>query len=182
MALHACGVKWRVALVATVKNNMDVRYKNPQRKYPAHFPPLEKHNRTIIIFLTVCSNDRKKIFATKSFHCLLRKAWDENRDWVVGSYVIMPDHIHLFCSPATAYPSSLKRWIAKWKSYCSRNWLGRDFMHIWQKDSWDRQLRQSESYREKGEYVRMNPVRKGLVRLPEEWPFQGVMPNLIWTD
>jgi len=156
--------------------------KLPERGHPAHFPPVEKNNRAIVLFLTVCSKDRKKIFDSPEFHSLIRNAWAENREWAVGSYVIMPDHIHLFCSPATAYPASLKRWVMKWKSYCSRNWHDRKFGEIWQRDYWDRQLRQSDSYREKSDYIRMNPVRKGLVSLSKEWLFQGTFSPLIWTD
>jgi hypothetical protein len=34
-------------------------------------------------------------------------------------------------------------------------------------------LRSSESYSEKWDYVVANPVRAGLVRRAEDWPFQG---------
>ena len=30
-----------------------------------------------------------------------------------------------------------------------------------------------KSYAEQWEYVRMNPVRAGLCRQPEDWPYQG---------
>jgi putative transposase len=44
---------------------------------------------------------------------------------------------------------------------------------VWQPGFFDHLLRSSESYSEKWEYVRLNPVRKGLVDRPEEWPYQG---------
>jgi REP element-mobilizing transposase RayT len=31
---------------------------------------------------------------------LLVKAWEQARQWRVGKYLAMPDHVHLFCSPA----------------------------------------------------------------------------------
>jgi hypothetical protein len=43
----------------------------------------------------------------------------------------------------------------------------------WQEGFFDHLLRSSESYGEKWEYVRMNPVRAGLCRQPEDWVFQG---------
>jgi putative transposase len=46
---------------------------------------------------------------------------------------------------------------------------------LWQRDFWDTQMRDREHYDEKLAYVRMNPVRKGLVATPEEWPYQGVV-------
>ena len=153
-----------------------------KRKAPAHFSPVEKHNRSIIIFLTVCAKNRKQFFANHEFHELIKEAWRQNTEWVIGSYVIMPDHIHLFCAPATTYPTSLKQWVAKWKSHCSRNWLDRGFGKIWQREYWDRQLRKSDSYREKSDYIKMNPVRKGLVASFEDWPYLGTISILIWTD
>jgi REP element-mobilizing transposase RayT len=38
----------------------------------------------------------------------------------------------------------------------------------WQSDFWDRTLRSDESYAEKWEYVRLNPVRHGLASSADE--------------
>jgi putative transposase len=43
----------------------------------------------------------------------------------------------------------------------------------WQEGFFDHLLRGSESYSQKWEYVRMNPVRAGLSKTAEEWPYQG---------
>jgi hypothetical protein len=53
---------------------------------------------------------------------------------------------------------------------------------LWQQDCWDTQLRRGESYGEKWEYVRRNPVRAGLCALHEEWMFQGEISVLTWHD
>jgi REP-associated tyrosine transposase len=37
----------------------------------------------------------------------------------------------------------------------------------------DHVLRSYESYSQKWEYVRMNPVRAKLSKTPEDWPYQG---------
>ena len=42
----------------------------------------------------------------------------------------------------------------------------------WQRGFFDHLMRSAESYSEKWEYVRMNPVRAGFCSRPEEWPFQ----------
>lgn len=44
---------------------------------------------------------------------------------------------------------------------------------LWQEGLFDHIIRHSESYREKWEYVWQNPVRAGLVKNAEEWPYQG---------
>ena len=50
----------------------------------------------------------------------------------------------------------------------------------WQVGKWDTRLRRSESYHDKWEYVRHNPVRKGLVTRAEDWPYQGMLNELRW--
>lgn len=49
----------------------------------------------------------------------------------------------------------------------------RKFGRAWQDGFFDHVLRSSESYSEKWNYVRMNPVRAGLVNNAEDWPFSG---------
>jgi len=53
---------------------------------------------------------------------------------------------------------------------------------IWQRDCWDTQMRRGQSYSEKWEYVRRNPVRAGLCTSADEWAFQGEMNFLTWHD
>jgi REP element-mobilizing transposase RayT len=150
------------------------------RKHPPHFPVTERFNAPIIIFLTVCTKNRQKILATELSHQLLRSAWRMRPKWLVGRYVVMPDHIHLFCAPADIYPSPLQEWVAFWKSQVARQWLDRAAAPIWQRHFWDTQLRRGENYEEKWEYVLHNPVRAGLVSRAEEWPYQGELNVLPW--
>ena len=44
---------------------------------------------------------------------------------------------------------------------------------IWQRGFFDHLLRSAESYGQKWNYVRENPVRAGLVAQPEDWPYAG---------
>src|SRR5438477_6841080 len=94
----------------------------PQRKNLPHFPPVERHNTSIILFLTICAKQRKLILANDKTHELLRAAWETQPSWLVGRYVIMPDHIHLFCAPTDLSTEPLKPWVRFWKSYVSKNW------------------------------------------------------------
>lgn len=75
---------------------------------------------------------------------------------------------------------TLKRWVQYWKSLASRDWPSPADQPIWQVDFWDTQLRRGESYESKWEYVRQNPVRHGLCRHPDEWPYQGELNVLAW--
>lgn len=150
----------------------------PNRKHPAHHPPIEQHNRPIIIFLTVCSDKRRPILAKKQVHQRLVDIWKSSAQWKVGRYVIMPDHVHLFCSPVEKEHESISKWITFWKRSVSRSLP--NLQPIWQRDFWDTQLRQHESYTEKWHYIRNNPVRAGLVDNAEDWSFQGEVCYLPW--
>jgi putative transposase len=150
------------------------------RKYPAHITPIERHNEPIILFVTVCSKDRKRILASIDVAQTIVSAWTGAKSWSVGRYVIMPDHIHLFCAPNVFPAEPLQQWIRYWKNVASRNWPRPDDQPIWQRDFWDTQLRRHENYDEKWEYVVENPARAGLVDKSEDWPFHGELNFLPW--
>jgi len=42
-------------------------------------------------------------------------------------------------------------------------------------------LRDGESYSQKWQYVRENPVRAGLVTCPEDWPHSGRVHEISWS-
>ena len=142
------------------------------RKHPAHNPILDSGNRSDIVFITVNTSRRKPILAKPDAVEALFDAWRGADTWLVGRYVIMPDHIHFFCAPRDV-SVSLKRWMKYWKSPVSLSWPRPYEQPVWQLDFWDTQLRRGESYSEKWDYVWSNPVRKGLVAKPEDWPYAG---------
>jgi len=150
------------------------------RKHPIHQPVHERFGTPVIVFVTVCAKMRKPILATEAAHQTLVAAWHAAESWLVGRYVIMPDHVHLFCAPVEIHPQPLLRWVSYWKSQAARNWPNPDDAPVWQRHFWDTQLRRDENYTQKWQYVLENPVRAGLVRRAEEWPYAGEMHELRW--
>jgi len=150
------------------------------RKHPIHQPVHCYHNRSVIVFVTVCTKDRKQILADDAVHEVLVEAWRAANAWLVGRYVIMPDHVHLFCAPAELDPVPLLKWVSFWKSHASRRWPRPADLPVWQRHFWDTQLRRGENYSEKWEYFLQNPVRAGLVASADDWPFQGELHQLRW--
>ncbi len=133
------------------------------------------HNPTIA-FLTICTAKRQKGLANQTVHAALVKTWTNADHWLVGHYVIMPDHIHLFCAPRTN-DFSIEQWITYWK---------RQFRGIcksapkFQSRGFHHRLRGSESYAEKLDYMLNNPVRADLVKASKDWKYQGVLKILPW--
>ena len=101
------------------------------RDTPAHFPAAAYGFRSIIIFVTVCAKDRKSIFANEAAHALIVDAWRRANGWFVGRYVVMPDHVHFFCSPGMDEPPALKQWVRYWKTTVSRRWGSSSEQPIW---------------------------------------------------
>jgi putative transposase len=116
------------------------------RQHPAHPPILHRHSQAPIVLLTVCTKDRKPLRASADSADAILRAWIAARSWLVGRYIMMPDHIHLFCRPATFPAESLEQWVRYWKNTASRNWPRTNEHPIWQRDFWDTQLRRMENY------------------------------------
>ena len=128
-------------------------------------------------FITICVNKRLNLLARPDVHEILRLHWAKTLDlygWAIGSYVVMPDHDHFFCAdaesitPLSKMIGSFKQWSAK--EICP---LVKIEAPLWQREFFDHLIRSGESYSEKWEYVRQNPVRAGLVGDADEWSFSG---------
>ena len=119
-----------------------------------------------IVFLTVCSWKRRPALANPNVHEALVESWREADAWSVGFYMIMPNHVHLFCAPNDEN-CAIERWITFWKRRV-RHRLKTD-MPLFQAHGFHHRLRRNESYSDKWAYVRLNPVRAGLVAEPDQW-------------
>jgi putative transposase len=154
----------------------------PFQKAPRAFPAMEVGFRSTIIFVTLCTHRRRSLLANDEASTLIVRSWEEADYWRVGRYVIMPNHIHLFCAPSSNPIQPLKKWISYWRNLATKGWPNRDQIPIWQREFWDRQLRRQESYAAKWDYVKNNAVRHGLVAKAQDWPYQGELNPLAWHD
>ena len=148
-------------------------------RHMAHVPSFRLRS---IVFFTAAMFDRRPLLGEARPHEILRGIWErsaERNGWYVGDYLLMPDHVHFFAQPA---PDSnlMCDWVRMWKSVSARQMMKALSVEapVWQDDYFDRYLRYAESYRQKCQYVRNNPVRAGLVQRPEDWPYQGRIFNL----
>ena len=137
----------------------------------AHPSPIRRHNQPTVLHVTICTAHRQRVLATPEVQMVLVEAWRIATHWLVGRYVIMPDHLHFFCVPGVIDFPPVRRWAGYWKRLVGT----RDsaLVRVFQENCWDTQMRSREQYEEKASYMRNNPVRAGLVAASEEWPFQG---------
>jgi putative transposase len=130
-----------------------------------------------VYFLTVCVAERRNVLADPLAVGILLSAWrsaPKIHGWIVGRYVVMPDHVHFFAAP-TPEAKSLSDFMRDWKKWTARQISDQRFaaVPVWQTEFFDHVLRSAKSYEEKWNYVRQNPVRAGLARSAEEWPYAG---------
>jgi putative transposase len=142
---------------------------SPDRSRPARGVIIQREQPTLI-FLTVCTRHRNRWLASDKVHRDLVTVWQSTPEWAVGTYVVMPDHLHLLTWPRSL-DLDFDRWVTLWKSRFSL--LHGDHQHRWQAGSFHHRIRSFESAEEKRTYLLMNPVRAGLVSDADGWPYQG---------
>jgi len=134
---------------------------------------------TPIYFVTINTWQRMRILDQPIVHASFIEYARSNAQQgrCIGRYVFMPDHIHLFVrlnreTRLNTFIRLLKQHLGKTLSTTNNG------QPRWQPGFFDHLLRHGESYTEKWEYVRQNPVRAGLVTKPEDWPYQGEIERL----
>ena len=133
-----------------------------------------------LYYITACTHNRRRILDRPAVHdAFIQFGLRAPACRVsVGRYVIMPDHIHLFVGFGTE-STSVSAWMKSFKNAISKTLTNADFRGPhWQKGFFDHLIRSQESYDEKWRYVRDNPVRAGLVRSAEDWPYAGEISDL----
>jgi REP element-mobilizing transposase RayT len=144
-------------------------------KYPRVPPRLDRlFASDPVFFVTACIYRRRPLLADDAVNNILRRFGERayaEHGIALGRYVIMPDHIHLFvCGPNDF---DLGRWMGMLKQCLEKAVTLTASQKIWQRGFFDHVLRNEESYGQKWEYVRDNPVRAGLVSTAEDWPYAG---------
>jgi putative transposase len=153
----------------------DHQYREPGRHAPAKGVRINIGEANWV-FLTVCTEKRVPWLAQVSVQDVLHRIWrDQATAWLVSDYVLMPDHLHLFCAPRDL-KFTVERWMAFWKDRFVRTGLN---CGGFQAGGFHHRLREEESYAQKWQYVRENPVRMGLVSRAEDWRFFGRVHE-IW--
>jgi putative transposase len=89
-------------------------------------------------------------------------------DFVVCGYVVMPEHIHLLLSePKKVLLSKAIQALKLSVSVQSRD------KPFWQARYYDFNVHNEEKRVEKLRYMHRNPVKRGLVEKPEDWPWSS---------
>ena len=136
-------------------------------RLPAILLPWDK---SVVYFVTFCVMDRRKVLANRTTFEAIKNAIRELTRWQTVAGVVMPDHVHFIVSPVEERDLWIGDFATGFKRVL-RKQLGAQ-MWEWQRGCFDRLLRSDESLGSKWIYVEDNPVRAGLVKRFEDWPYR----------
>ena len=101
---------------------------------------------------------------------ILRAAVEQGFE--ILTYCFMPDRVHLLVE-AMDDACQGKAFIARSKQYSAFHFKARTGCRLWQRDSFERVLRDNEGSLAVSRYILANPVRAGLVTRPLDYPYSG---------
>jgi REP element-mobilizing transposase RayT len=144
------------------------------RSYRRNLPHIQEEGKTF--FVTFCTKDARVLDPKARSVALDCCCYVHDRTAVLHGVVVMPDHVHLILTPLsdeTGQPWRLERILQGIKGVSARriNLLLRREGPLWLGESFDHMLRTGESAEAKVEYIAHNPVRKGLAKTPDEYPW-----------
>jgi putative transposase len=125
-------------------------------------------------FLTFSCYRRQPLLGTATAYRVFELGLEVVRqryEFVVAGYVVMPEHVHLLVGEPRR--SSLSIALQVLKQQTSRKLKQRGEAQFWQRRYYDFNVRSAEKVTEKLDYMHRNPVKRGLVDRPENWPWSS---------
>ena len=158
-----------------------IRLQDNPYSYRRRLPHIQKAGKALFVSFRKLSQEP---FAAAARDLILQHCLHDNgKRYVLHATVVMPEHVHLLLTPledSNGWPIQLRLIMKLLKGMSARSvnkLLGAEGP-IWQEESFDHLLRSDEGLLQKAEYIRQNPVRRGLVRIPEEYRWLWIEPEL----
>jgi putative transposase len=92
------------------------------------------------------------------------RAWHEEGEGAVLAATVLPDHVHVVF--ALGDRLDVGRCVSRWKAVGLRE---SGYAGEWQRDFWERRVRDDESVEDYALYILLNPYRAGLAERGEGW-------------
>lgn len=141
-------------------------------------------------FFTVVTEGRASILGDDLSRDLMRLAFrDCLKRWPpfrIDAMVMLRNHLHAIWVLPPGDVDYSKRWGAI-KKHFTESWLalgGQEMLcsasrvrhrrrGVWQRSFWEHCLRDERDYARHFDYIHYNPVKHGLVSLPDDWPYSS---------
>jgi REP element-mobilizing transposase RayT len=90
----------------------------------------------------------------------------------LSRYVVMANHVHVLFWPQVRL-SKITKAIKGFTAREANRLLGRTGEPFWQEESFDHWVRGDEEFNRIAHYIEQNPVKAGLVKRSEDWPWSS---------
>jgi putative transposase len=126
-------------------------------------------SRSVVIDVDRCFRSPS---AYRTFEKELEKVGVRFR-FVIAGYVLMPEHVHLLVGQTQVAALSTAMQVLKQQT--SRKLKPGEEPQFWQRRYYDFNVHNEDKRVEKLRYTHRNPVKRGLVEKPEEWPWSSFL-------
>jgi putative transposase len=90
----------------------------------------------------------------------------------LDSFVVMPNHVHVLCTPLISLPDLIRR-VKGPAALEANRILGRTGHKFWQEEYFDRMVRTEGEAERIRAYIEWNPIKAGLATAPEMFPWSS---------
>lgn len=131
-------------------------------------------------FITASTFQKQSLFQSSRMAQLFLKVLLHYRGegkYLLHEFVLMPDHFHVLITPTNTLERAIQL-IKGGFSFKVRKEFG--FVgELWQPSYYDRRVRDLEEYGNFREYIRLNPVKRRLVKDPAEYIYGSAHPSFV---
>jgi putative transposase len=100
-------------------------------------------------------------------------------EYLLHEYVLMPDHLHVMITPSSTNSLEKAMQFIKGGNSYRLNHQRVQKINLWNAGFHDWTIRDGTDWDAKAEYIRLNPVKAGLVERPEDWPYSSANGKLL---
>ena len=138
-------------------------------------------------FFTVVTYRRRTILTAPESRAILREVIDrvkQRHPFTIDAWVLLPEHLHCIWTLPPGDKDYSKRWGMIKAGFSKQakdlfhhdEWMNasktrRREVTIWQRRFWEHQIRDEEDYQKHMDYLYFNPVKHGLVKHVNDWPY-----------
>ena len=149
-----------------------IRWKEELRLQPSEAAQSLMRKR-VEVYLDQCHGEcylRNHGVAQMVQHALL---FHDQVKYRLSAWVMMPNHVHLLCTPLSGHSlAAIMHSIKSFTSSEANKMLGRKG-RFWQKEYFDRYIRNARQFVKTVAYIESNPVKANLCDKPEGRPFSS---------
>ncbi|MEW6456101.1 MAG: transposase [Acidobacteriota bacterium] len=147
----------------------DIKYKKRVRLKDFNYKGYNRY------FVTICTNNNKNLFINKDLIDWLiseLKEISNKHHFNIWAYCFMPDHLHLL-TEGNDEEADMRKFIAAFKQKTGFLYKKKFNNQLWEINYYEHVLRKEETIKEVAFYIFNNPLRKGIVKNYQEYPYSG---------